>query len=408
VEATTRRIVYLDTNHWYALGRAMAGHPDQPEHVDILRILADQLGRGQLMFPLSAVHYMEIAENPRDHQRKEAADVIAMLSRFITITSAGKILDEELAQSLNRRFGRPAFPIKVKKFGYGATFALTGKERALGRVTGCTEQDRVALEAKLGKSIAEWEAEVDVFTEDMFVRQPDTDSWDQIPGYDPYAARREADKELASFNVMLNTVRTKPDIRARPLDAICARQFYFEIEDNLARAITNAGYTRHWPPLLQGKQALTEFLMPLPSRRVSIMMQYHYLKDLQRSWKINDLRDIAALSRAIPYCDIVVTGSKALGCGSQPGTLGRRVRDDCAASAEGSCSLFVSRWPCGPGAAPAPDSCELRDCGQVQSRVCDEADAEGALDGFCLPRTMTRREPSTSRSRLPNRAAVNF
>jgi hypothetical protein len=61
---------------------------------------------------------------------------MTLLSRFNTITSAGKIIDEELAQSLNRRFGRPAFPIKVKKFGYGATFALTGEERALGRVTG--------------------------------------------------------------------------------------------------------------------------------------------------------------------------------------------------------------------------------------------------------------------------------
>jgi hypothetical protein len=72
VEATARRVVYLDTNHWYALGRAMAGYADQPEHIDILRMLADQLGQGELIFPLSAVHYMELAENPRDQQRTEA------------------------------------------------------------------------------------------------------------------------------------------------------------------------------------------------------------------------------------------------------------------------------------------------------------------------------------------------
>jgi hypothetical protein len=52
--------------------------------------------------------------------------------------------------------------------------------------------------------------------------------------------------------------------------------------------------------------------------------------------------------------------------------------------------------PAGFGLPQAPDSCELRDCRQVLSRVCGEADAEGALDGFCLPRTMTKREPSTS------------
>ena len=41
------------------------------------------------------------------------------------------------------------------------------------------------------------------------------------------------------------------------------------------------------------------------------MIQFHYLKDITRDWTINDLRDIAALSAAIPYCDIVVTDKKA-------------------------------------------------------------------------------------------------
>jgi len=37
------------------------------------------------------------------------------------------------------------------------------------------------------------------------------------------------------------------------------------------------------------------------------MLQYHYLKNSNKHWKINDLRDNAALATAIPYCDIVVT-----------------------------------------------------------------------------------------------------
>jgi hypothetical protein len=131
VDATGRRTVYLDTNHWYALGRAMAGRPDQPEHVEVLRTLRERVDQGSLMFPLSGVHYMELAENPRDHQRKEAVRAMVGLSRFNTITSVGKIIDEELAQALHRRFGRPAFPIKVRKFGYGAYFALTGQEQGV-------------------------------------------------------------------------------------------------------------------------------------------------------------------------------------------------------------------------------------------------------------------------------------
>jgi hypothetical protein len=308
VETTVCRTVYLDTNHWYALGRAMAGHPDRPEHVDILRTLAEQVEQGKLMFPLSAVHYMELGENSRDHQRKEAADVMVLLSRFNTIISVARIIDGELAQALNRRFGRPAFPIKVNKFGYGVYFALVGEEKEF-RLTGGSEEVRRELEAKLGKSIRQWEIEVNTVAEYDLLRQPEADR-DQIPGYDPYVTRRIADKELASFNVLVDTVHNNPDVIPRPLDAIYERQFCCEFLDNYTRALMSAGFVGQRRPF-HSKKDLSAFLESMPSRRVATMLQFHYLKDKHKRWKINDLRDNAALSKAIPYCDVVVTDSEA-------------------------------------------------------------------------------------------------
>jgi hypothetical protein len=308
MQTSRRRIVYLDLNHWYILGEALAGRPRQPEHMDMLRELTGYVEQGRLMFPLSAVHYIELAENPRDHQRKEAADVMAVLSRFNTMTSAGNIIDEELAQALNRRFGRPAFPIKVKKFGYGAYFALTGEEKQF-RLTVGTEEDRRELEAALGRPITEWEAEMNVFAEYQLLKQPEAGIRHEISGYDPYAARRIADEELKSFNVLVNTVHTNPDIMSRPLDAIYARQFLFEFRDNYTRALLSAGFAGKRTPF-HSKEELSKFLESMPSRRVATMLQYHYLKDVGKRWKINDLRDNAALSQAIPYCDIVVTDSE--------------------------------------------------------------------------------------------------
>jgi hypothetical protein len=61
------------------------------------------------------VTYTELTENPRDHQRKPTADVMLKLSRLATIAPRRKVVDEELAPELNRRFGRPAFPVKVPK-----------------------------------------------------------------------------------------------------------------------------------------------------------------------------------------------------------------------------------------------------------------------------------------------------
>jgi hypothetical protein len=34
VDTAARRTVYLDLNHWYVLGDALAGRPQQPEHLD--------------------------------------------------------------------------------------------------------------------------------------------------------------------------------------------------------------------------------------------------------------------------------------------------------------------------------------------------------------------------------------
>lgn len=310
VDATGCRTLYLDLNHWYALGRAMAGHADRPEHVAIIRTLREQAEQGQLMLPLSAVHYMELAENPRDHQRKEAADVMTVLSQFNTMAPAGRIIDEELAQGLHARFGRPTWPIKVKKFGYGARFALTGEDGGLGgRVVGGSEEDRRDLEAKLGTSVAEFESEANTFAEYMLLKQPEAGIRDHIPGYDPYAARRLADEELKSFNVLVDTVHTNPDIVPRPLDAICARQFLFEFRDNYTRAVMSAGFIGQ-RTVFRSKEELADFLMSMPSRRVATMLQFHYLKDTNKHWKINDLRDSVALSQAIPYCDVVVTDSE--------------------------------------------------------------------------------------------------
>jgi hypothetical protein len=139
--------------------------------------------------------------------------------------------------------------------------------------------------------------------------QPQTGIRNRIPGYDPYAARRVADEELRSFNVLVDTVHNNPDVILRPLDAIYERQFLFEFLDNYTRALMSAGFTSRRRPFWS-KEDLSAFLESMPSRRVATMLQLHYLKDTNKHWKINDLRDNVALSKAIPYCDIVVTDSE--------------------------------------------------------------------------------------------------
>jgi hypothetical protein len=92
------------------------------------------------------------------------------LSRLITIAPRDKIVDEELAQELNRRFGRPAFPVKVPKIGYGVGFAFGTPGRL--KASGYTDAERDRIEAQMGKTIADLELEANARFEYWMLATP--------------------------------------------------------------------------------------------------------------------------------------------------------------------------------------------------------------------------------------------
>ncbi|MDT5082317.1 MAG: hypothetical protein QOJ80_6954 [Mycobacterium sp.] len=291
------RTVYLDINHWYALSRAEMGNPDRPEHVAVLNKLLAEVDAGRLVIPVSSVTYTELIENPRDQLRVPAANVILKLSRLATIAPATKILEEELDRELNRRFGRPAFPVKVPKIGYGVGFAF-----GLGRLKAdvVTGADHARIEAQIGRTLAEATELVEycVLLTPRSLR-------DTIPGFEPVSTRQDAAAELSEIQVMVDNLRNDPELAARQMDGIAARQLSRDILLSLRRALVRAGYIRSFP--FHNKEELTDFLAHLPTQRVETSLKHHYVKQRSTTLKINHLRDIEALSVAIPYTDVVVT-----------------------------------------------------------------------------------------------------
>ena len=179
------RSVYIDIYHWYALALADDGKPDKPEHAAILRKLLAEVDAGRLVVPLSSVTYTELTENPRDQLRQPAAGVMLKLSRLATIAPAQKIVDEELARELNRRFGRPAFPIKVPKLGRGVGFAFGMPGRV--KAAGFTDAERERIETQMGKTIADLELEVNAQFEYWLLATPRS-LRHRIPGFEPVAS----------------------------------------------------------------------------------------------------------------------------------------------------------------------------------------------------------------------------
>jgi hypothetical protein len=297
--------IYLDLNHWYTLGRAIDGEGDASS-LEVYARLRDFVEGGRIQLPLSSIHYMELTENPNDKQRRQAGLAMRELSRFVTMTPLTKVVREEMRASFYKRFGRP-FRQPVPKFGVGAGFAFDEPDFVLFKDR--TDEQLAELERRTGLSISELRARFQERAEYMLLVGPNGELRQQLEGYDPYAARRMADEELKSFNIMVETLRTDPDISQRPQDAIWARELVHDVYDAYLETCLAGGFISNQP--FRDKDGFSDFLLSLPTARVSIMMKSHYLKDVQRDWKINDFRDIYALSLAIPYCDVAVTDKKA-------------------------------------------------------------------------------------------------
>lgn len=89
------------------------------------------------------------------------------------------------------------------------------------------------------------------------------------------------------------------------MNGVAARQVCRDIFDSYKPALASAGFVTSFP--LRNKEELTYFLEHLPRQQVATSLNYNYVKQTSTTWKINHLRDIEALSVAIPYTDAMVT-----------------------------------------------------------------------------------------------------
>ncbi len=193
----------------------------------------------------------------------------------------------------------------MPKFGFGAGFAM-GRPLTL-RLEGGSPEQRALLEARTGVTIFQLVARLQVQSEFALLIGPPRADWYKLPGYDALAGRELEKQELKSIQVMIGNLLGDAPLASRPRDAILARQFMADLRPIFAPTMAKAGFgIGDWP--FGGKEDLEAFLLSMQSRRVAVTMQRHYIHKRKDPWhwEVGDLRDIDALSLALPICDTVV------------------------------------------------------------------------------------------------------
>lgn len=296
--------VYLDTNHWYDLGKVLAGRSDDDTDKALLSRLRQLVEEKKIFLPLSAIHYMELRENPRDRLTSEAADAMEQLSDFWALSPSAVVLAEEIDEQLQIRFGRPDVIRKSPRFGRG--FGFAHGEPGQFVLTGPPEA-QAALRRRLGDDGIQALQER---ASALFERAALAESRN-VPDFNVYADRDAAEEHLREVQRFVENLRRDASLRARLGDAILARELASEILRSFSDAIQYAavGVDKYElaRKVTEDRAVLSDIVTAMPSRRVAMAIRTAYFGNLEHRWKVSDLRDIEALALAMPSCDVVVT-----------------------------------------------------------------------------------------------------
>lgn len=309
--------VYLDLNHWISLSKALKGRADGKKYESPLRFLQDASNSGAVVVPLSATHYMEVTKIASVDQRSDLANVMSMVSHFVTLASPKDRLDFEVASALSLRFPQMPAQLTFSDLGVGFRFAFGQGIEPNGSAT--------ALDDSVKKTdLLDLEHYANQLMEYMILRGPRPSDTSQIHDYDQYAADRIAEERAQSEQKILEIIKATDNPNISLEDAAYARMLWDYVIPRLPLLLDQAGVAKESFDAL-GKQWYKELLDDVPLISVQLALIIQANKNGSRTWTRNDINDMDALGLAVPTCDIVVTEKYACDILNRSG-IARRFR----------------------------------------------------------------------------------
>jgi len=273
-------IVYLDQNMWIYLSQAYYGIPKGEKYQPVLAKIQKAVSNKSAIFPLSSQHYYETNKGSDLEQRKRLAKVMAEISQGIAISPQERMFKWELVRALAKLFNEP-IPAMPPVLGYGLPCAF-GISLQIPKEQFDETRDRITSPNTTFSLLVEND-------NDEF------NNWAQ-----------EFETTHSNLTGKLNEFREK----VRKSDKSLRRRAYVvHLATALEEEITKSlGYFNKTPEefFSIGAEKLDSFWENIPTMNVEIELNVGRNEHWDRKIEPNDTTDIAFLTVAIPYCDIVV------------------------------------------------------------------------------------------------------
>lgn len=295
---------YLDLKDWIGLAKARLGR-DAGGYSELYPLLLEATQARNVRVVLSMPLWHEISRVKDPRQREDLAQVVGEITAFEYLAGAVEVTRLELEESLNVTFGD-----RVERWGSlpligGSLLHAFGRRGGL-RISG---PDGIDLTPQVRRERGEWLADLERIAEHELLRGPVDASISQLraSGYRPEIAHQRLADNL-EFEVDLAAKLIKyPKMKSRIRDVVTARHMSWEISEMLTEEL---GLRHRELSALGDQEEVRAFMLRMPSARVTIDLKASYHRDAQRRWSVNDLHDIAAMSVAVPYCDVVMADSE--------------------------------------------------------------------------------------------------
>ena len=306
---TSRPLVYLDQWVWISLAKAAIGKPRKTSDADVLAAVQAASANG-VAFPLSATHYIETSKITDPRQRRDLARTMASISYCRTLRSRRILLRHQMLHAMHVSFGRPAFrPQPPEVLGTGVSWAFTGCPGPLtlrgphGPVDPATI---VGMPGFLRKA--------NQIGEMLILAGPADEEIDELRelGYRPEATTEVEASRLEWEETYVGLLADDPVSRTELRVRVQARELlheHFELYKeliaeyriNLSREI---GHDPDRPRL--SRRRMVTFTDLMPSFRIAVDLKAELFRNAAKTWTMNAIHDIDALSMAVPYCHVVI------------------------------------------------------------------------------------------------------
>lgn len=306
------RLIYLDLNHWINLAKAAVGHVDGVRHRGALDALREAKSSGKFAFPLSATHYMEMANISDPRQRFDVAAVMEEFSDFASLVSRSLVMRLELEAALDA-FAKPRpqpyaqVPVLCK--GVLQAFGKRGGLR-IRNPEGDDVTDTVRLDWPAGpEAFDKWRVDAERQLDRSVLRGPTDAEAPELraAGWDPTVARKIADDRAAEERAQAaRLLEGEPIWQSERLrDVVSARYMAIDMMEMLFEALAARGVELE--DVCADPSVFRRFVDSMPSADVVVSLIRAAHRNRQTKWTANDMFDTDGLSIAVPYCDVVAT-----------------------------------------------------------------------------------------------------